>query len=97
MLMDLYIFLNYKAYSASYSKHNIFISYEELHKAFGTFSTLKDFKKNIKKNIEKLQKYHKGLILGEDKQDGRDGIFISKYSQSNVSSKKFSQLDLFGN
>lgn len=95
MLMDLYIFLNYKAFSASYSKHNIFISYEELFQAFGTFSSFKHFKENIKKNIKKLTQHHKGLILGEDKQAGKDGILISKYSQSNVSSKEFAQLDLF--
>lgn len=95
MLMDLYIFLNYKAYSASYSKHNIFISYDELYQAFGTSASFYKFKENIKQNIKKLTQHHKGLILGDDKQEGKDGILISKYSQSNVSSKEFAQLNLF--
>ncbi|MGV3279197.1 replication protein RepA [Rickettsiales bacterium LUAb2] len=97
MLMDLYIFLNYKAYSASYSKNNLFVSYEELYQAFGTFSSLAKFKQNIKQNIKKLTEYHKGLILGEEKKDGKDGVLISKDSQSNVSSKEFAQIDMFSN
>lgn len=92
MLMDLYIFFNYKAYSANYSKNSLFVSYEELFQAFGTSSSFKHFKENIKKNLNKLKSYHKGLILGETKIEGKDGVLVSKDSVSNVKNKEENQL-----
>lgn len=91
MLMDLYIFLNYKAYCANYSKNNLFVSYQELFEAFGTTASLRKFKENLKKNLKKLYTYHKELIVA----DNQEGIMISKEAKSDVMDKS-EQLDLFG-
>lgn len=80
-LLDLYVYLNCKAYGANKSRKDLFISYESLYTSFGTRCGFNHFKVTIRKNLNSLIKYHPGLIISSiDKK----GFTLSKDSYSNV-------------
>lgn len=88
--LDLYVLLNYKAYTAYKFNKDLFVSFNELYSYFGTKDTLKSFKYNIKKNIiDLLDAYPElNLKLQEDKK--QSGILVKKDSTPTVQPDLFS-------
>ncbi|MFL1780486.1 Plasmid encoded RepA protein [Candidatus Hepatincolaceae symbiont of Richtersius coronifer] len=94
MLLDLYVYFNYIAFSSNKFKVDQFISWKTLYEQFGTSHTLKGFKQNMKKNIEKLVLIHPSLsIKYGDNKNGEAGLFILKNSKPIIESREYKKVN----
>lgn len=74
LMLDLVMYLNYWSYNAMTFDKDLFIPYEELHNQFGTASTLKKFKENLKKSLKSICSeilgFHIKIDVTKNKQQG---------------------------